>query len=163
MEEPRASFRRAACLPLSTSFHLAIAAHRSPWAKGAIDKVLRQTVFVLHVPNRTQDFYLGMWLPWIKATFLVEERWVVGARMFPWSLRVSALSFPPPPSGSWNMDAMAGAPAVFWSRWPQKCKPYAIEKQERQSLDPRHLELSDQPWTSNSRFLCERKTNPYFV
>ena len=70
----------------SSGSHLATAAQMCPWAKAAMDKVSRQRVSVLLVCNRAQDFYLGMWLTWMRTT-LVEGGWDVGPRKFPWSVQ----------------------------------------------------------------------------
>ena len=71
---------------LSSSSHLATAAQRCPRTKAAVSNMLRWTVSVLLVGNRTQDSYLGTRLPWTKTT-LVEGGWNVGLEKFPWSMQ----------------------------------------------------------------------------
>lgn len=47
----------------SSGSYLATAAQRCPCAKAAMSNMVRWRVSILLVCDRTQDFYLGTWLP----------------------------------------------------------------------------------------------------
>lgn len=128
VEGSRASFREShdsSSTPTPTWPQLP----REVWAKGAVDKVLRQRVSALLFVTR--NFHLNVWLPWIKAALFGREWLGYRVGTSPSCMHVlGTCPLCPPSSCSWNMDAKDGAPGDLSDQVPQKWKPYTVDKQK---------------------------------